>query len=239
MTEKQRQFVREVGSVVLGVVIALGIGEAADTLRWTFRVENSLASMRHELSESHAHLVERLAYADCLDQRLAEIGTTLAAARDTGLLPEVRTVGRPGVRLFGTTAFEVVKSEGTPLHMDRAEARAIATAYAMTDKFRELAEQERQTWGTLQLLEGPGGPVSDGLLTALLQAWADARANAWVMKLVAQQGEELLVAVGAPLEYSDEVPDRAAIVERSLKNHSLCKPMLGDGVLPVANPDPP
>jgi hypothetical protein len=35
-SERQKKFAREVGSVVLGVLIALGLGEIATDIRWRF-----------------------------------------------------------------------------------------------------------------------------------------------------------------------------------------------------------
>ena len=123
MTEKQRKFAREVGGVVLGVLIALGIGEIADALRWKARVQKSMSAINTELSGNRFNIVERRATQSCIDARLEAIGRLLKAARTTSMLPEVRSVGRMGARLTESAAYDAAKSQGVPLHMDATKAR--------------------------------------------------------------------------------------------------------------------
>jgi len=170
LSEKRAKFVREVGSVVLGVLLALAIGEIADAARWKLRVARSMDAMRAEIGGNRYNFAERRAYQACIDRRLKEIGAVLREARRTGVLPNLDDFGRPGMRLTENAAFEVAKSEGVPLHMDGARAREIAAIYASSDIYRSITAEEAESWGTLKLLQAAPGPVSDGLLTALLQA---------------------------------------------------------------------
>src|SRR5829696_3767884 len=119
LSEKQLKFVREVGSVVLGVLIALGIGEIAEAVRWKIRVDNSIEAVRTEMADNRWNLAERVAFQPCLERRLAAIGAVLAEARRTGALPRIEIAGTTAYRMIDTSAFEVAKSEGVPLHMDR------------------------------------------------------------------------------------------------------------------------
>jgi hypothetical protein len=226
-TEQRAKFLREVGSVVLGVLIALGIGELAEAVRWKVRVQNSMAAMRIELGGNRFNLVERLTYQDCLEKRLDALGLLLGEARKTGRLPDVRNVGRPGARPFEYAAFEVAKSEGVPLHMDRGRARELANLYENFSVYQTWTTEEVAGWRTLKLMENAAGPVSSDLLTALLQSWADASEQAEWVKVIARQGDEKLGKLGFETEYGRS-GSLAALTKRS-QMRPVCQPLLVDG----------
>jgi hypothetical protein len=228
LTEKQSKFAREVGSVVLGVLIALGIGEVAEAARWKVRISSSMAAMRAELGGNRYNLVERRAYQDCVEKRLTDIGQVLQAARRTGILPDVREVGRPGLRLNESAAFEVAKSEGILLHMRRKQARDLSGAYGGIEAYRAMADEEQSSWRPLQLLQGAPGPISDDLLTDLLQAWASASDHSFLMGLIVQQQDDLLGRLGFAVEYNAEEPDRSALT-KGARGRAICQPMIVNG----------
>src|SRR5829696_1842759 len=119
LSEKQLKFVREVGSVVLGVLIALGIGEIAEAVRWKIRVDNSIEAVRTEMAGNRWNLADRVAFHPCVERRLAALGAARAGAPRTGALPRIGIAGTTAYRMIDTTAFEVAKSDGVPVHKDR------------------------------------------------------------------------------------------------------------------------
>lgn len=234
MTEKQRKFVGEVGSVVLGVLIALAIGEIAEAVRWKIRVDNSMKAVRIEMAGNRWNLAERVAFQPCMDRRLEAIGAILADARRTGVLPRIETAGTTAYRMIDTSAFEVYQSEGVPLHMDRAEARQVALLYDMsTGLYGELAEKEQESWRTLQLLEGPGGPVGGDLVTLLLQAWINARSQGKLIGVMALQGDRKMAEYGIPAIEDDDREWNAREMRERVAKAEICGPMIADGK-PVA-----
>ena len=228
LSEKQSKFAREVGSVVLGVLIALGIGEVAEAARWKVRINSSMAAMRAELGGNRWNLAERRAYQGCVEKRLKDIGQVLRDARKTGTLPDLREVGRPGLRLNESAAFEVAKSEGILLHMNRKQARDISAVYGGMDTYRSLADEEQSSWRPLQLLQGAPGPISDDLLTDILQAWATASDQSRLMGLVVPQQDDELGRLGFAVEYVAEEPNRGALT-KSARSRKICQPMIVDG----------
>ena len=56
-SERHKKFAREVGSVVLGVLIALGLGEVATGVRWRFDAVEARSAMLtdFELYRAAAH----------------------------------------------------------------------------------------------------------------------------------------------------------------------------------------
>jgi len=215
---------------VLGVLIALGIGEIAEAVRWKIRVGNSMKAVRTEMAGNRWNLAERVAFQPCLERRLAAIGAILAEARRTGVLPRIETAGTTAYRMIDTSAFEVAQSEGVPLHMDRGEARQVALLYDMsTGLYGELAEKEQESWRTLQLLEGPGGPIGGDLVTVLLQAWINAKTQGELIGVMALQGDKKMAEFGIPAIEDDNTVWTARDFGKKVARVEICGPMIVDG----------
>ncbi|MEO5566155.1 MAG: hypothetical protein ABIR05_05805 [Luteimonas sp.] len=231
-SDKQSKFVREVGSVVLGVLIALAIGEAADTMRWKIRVTDSMEALRTELAGNRWNVVERQIYQPCLERRLTQLGEILVEARNSGILPPIDKVGQPGYRLVQSSAYVSSESEGVLSHMDHQQARTVATLYGMTSIYRDWAEREQQSWSTLGLMEGPGGQVSDELLAVMFQAWSHAKSEGKWLGVIAGQTDRLMLDFKVPAgEGAEEWNAEKMKVEAP--KYSACKPIAVAGkVLP-------
>ncbi|WP_152569560.1 MULTISPECIES: hypothetical protein [Sphingomonas] len=220
---KRRKFAREVGSVVLGVLIALLIGEVADWVRWQIRLRDGLQAMSGELSGNRFNFVERRLEQKCIESRLISIGKVLDRARQTGSLPAIGTIGFPAVRPSESTAFEVAKSEGLPLHMDRQRARDLAMLYVQMDAYNSAVSSEQNSWKTLQLLSGSERKVSDDFLIVLLQAWANASREGVVTGVLAQQGDDNFKRFGVTADFG-EFHDLAGLAKKVSERQS-CQPL--------------
>ena len=128
---------------MLGVLIALGIGEAADAVRWRVRVHQATAAMRTESAGNRFNAVERRLVARCFERRLAQIDAVLRTAWRSGSLPRADAIGRPAARPFETAAWDVAIADGTVIHMNRGDARDVALSYEILKVFARSSEDER------------------------------------------------------------------------------------------------
>ena len=157
---------------------------------------------------------ERLAYPGCLISGLGEIGKSWRPP-GTGVLPEVHNVGLKRAPVV-TTAFDVA-SRVCPPAMSRAAARSIAIS-TMVDKFGTW-EQDRRSWGTLQLWKVPAARSATacyGVLDALVDA-SNACLRSWL------RGKARKPREGEPLSNMTMSSNRAASLLP--ESNSLCKPM--------------
>ncbi|MEI9850284.1 MAG: hypothetical protein WDN24_04785 [Sphingomonas sp.] len=234
LTDARRKFVREVGSVVLGVLIALAIGELADAARWKWRVNNSLQAVAVELGGARVNLEERIALQPCMERRIAQIGAILKQARRTHSLPDVKAIGAPSSQLVVNSAFQVAQSDGVFLHMDLERARWLASIYTLvTTAYLNLTEQEHQSWRTLRLLENSPGEVDSDLLASLLQAWSDARELGGSIGGVAEQGARSLREAGIAVPERYRTGRRGADERRGA---AVCATLIVDGKPTSAGP---
>ena len=93
--ERQRKFAREVGSVVLGVLIALGLGEIATGIRWRFDAAEARSAMLTDFERDAGVMHERTLARRCIERRLGDVDRLIRQARQSGELPLVGIIGRP------------------------------------------------------------------------------------------------------------------------------------------------
>jgi hypothetical protein len=161
LSERQGKFAREVGSVVLGVLIALGIGEIADNLRWKYRARASTELIDAELARNAASFEERAMLQPCIERRIDELQGIVAGARRSGQLPDVGSIGRMPVRGIETAAWEEAVSSGTIVHMNSRQRSGLASMYPLIQTYNAQLDEERRLASRAQLLVDAEGAVSD------------------------------------------------------------------------------
>lgn len=222
--KRWRQLAREVGSIVLGVLIALSIGEVADAVRWHVRLGRSETAMRIEMAGNRFNLAERWLLRPCVNRRLDEIQSLITAAEAGAPLPVIATIGRLPARVSERAAFDVALSEGVLLHTDVGTARDIALAYDVTvDDFAQQIAAEQSAWTTLTMIERAAGPLDGDTILALRQAIAQARAAAAAIDMSIARSDKLLGGAGVPIEYGQY--RTASGLEAALRASSLCRPL--------------
>jgi hypothetical protein len=154
-----REFVGEVGIIVLGVLIALGFEQLVDQWRWHREVESTRQAIANELVEAANQGAMRIAVEDCLRDRIGELAGRLNAsngrwtADPLPLAPgaqstphwDNRSMGRVyAVPLVGWSqdAWDTAKSAGVLDHMRRDEATSYSQVYGEIAGLRDYQDQE-------------------------------------------------------------------------------------------------
>jgi len=150
----ERKFIREVGSVVLGVLIALALGEVAEAVRWQVRASNSNSAINLELSRTSGVLDERVLVQPCLDQRLALLDRIVREARASGSLPSIGEIGRPPTRPIQSAAWEDAVGSGTLLHFSADRRSGLSLNYPDIQQYSDRLREEQDLWASLRIIEG-------------------------------------------------------------------------------------
>lgn len=111
-----RAFVGEVGIIVIGVLIALGLGAIVDDFQWQAKVAEARLQLRHELGQNEALLDNRLSLQSCVDKRLDELGVILNHAITSGRLPPVGPIGGAPSYTWPHTVWESQVAADTTTH---------------------------------------------------------------------------------------------------------------------------
>lgn len=161
----RQKFVRDVGGIVLGVLIALALGEVAEAVRWQLRAAKTNAAINVELARVAGVLDERVMVQPCLEKRLRELESLLRSARATHLLPDIAEIGRPPYRPTQSAAWSDAVSSGALLHLSATRRATLSLNYPIIESYDEDLKDEQDLWASLRVLEGAHGPISDDLLT--------------------------------------------------------------------------
>lgn len=230
--ERHKKFAREVGSVVLGVLIALGLGEVATDIRWRFDAADARSAMLIDFERDAGAMHERQLARRCIERRLGDVDALIRQARQSGVLPLVGAIGRPPTRPLVTAAWDMGVSSGVLPHLSRIDASGFSVNFEVIKEMAADLKTQSALWAKLSALENAPGPVSQDFLGELMFTTAELRKGSAYVDMVAGQIVESGRAVGK-LDYwliLDRENGRAADVIAGLRSLPICAPLLVNGM---------
>lgn len=226
---------RELWNIVLGVLIALAIGELAEAARWKWRVGTSERAMQAELSDARVNFSERIAVQGCLERRWRDVDAILRNARQSGELPAISEIGRSNHRSVSSGAWQSAVGEGVLLHMRPQQREQYSNTYERVIIWHGNLRAELEGWGKLSALVHAEGPISSDLLADLTSTLYTLRSAIVLNGQMAEQLDARSTDLGVafPAAFDDPSAARAEVLERP-----ICRPLIIDGK-PFTAPDRP
>jgi hypothetical protein len=148
-----REFVGEVGIIVIGVGIALAAEQMLEAAHWRRVVQEEGQALEQEVQANHGTLLVRVLMQPCIDRRLNELAEVFRrhdAGQPLGL---VGPIGRPTIFTGSKTTLEMAIADQSLSHMALGRKQAIFDTYGSYDLFRSAADEERSGWRSLQGLD--------------------------------------------------------------------------------------
>lgn len=232
-THGWREFVGEVGIIVMGVLIALGAEQVAETLHMRRETDEAFHAVRSELALAAGVFEERVAVQPCLDRRLAQLGVLVAAARQSHRLPDVGEIGRPPVRPLQANAFASASSRGLAGKFAEADRDKIQLHHSQSASYVADVQNEQEMWATLRMLEHQPGQIDGALLADAVTTLERLRFRSFLDGLDAEQLLASIKSLRISTNYliladEGERLDRAMVLER-VRARPVCKPLLVNG----------
>jgi hypothetical protein len=151
-----REFAGEVGIIVLGVVIALALGQAVQAWQWHEDVKTARTSIQREMAFDLAFFADRLRTAKCVDRHLADAEQRIEAVATSGETPPSNAnLESPG-RLILVGDYEAQEAADNLIHFPPAELSALGVFYDQARFMSEWTEKEDTAWNELELLSKGG-----------------------------------------------------------------------------------
>jgi len=158
-----REFLKEVGIIVLGVLIALGAEQAVEWLHWRQQVELTEEALQHEVRFNLRFAYERRVDEQCQNGRIAHLRDKLLQHGSRWTSDSVPVSGRgrfydpPAMPLVYRTPDRPYETEvwdialpGTALtHMPRDRAAFYAKVYDNVSYLRAAQAREEELWPKL------------------------------------------------------------------------------------------
>jgi hypothetical protein len=226
-----KEFLTEIGVIVIGVSIALGAEQVAEGMYWREQVRIAHEALANDMAEVVGYAAEREAFSACIDQRLNRWSEMIEEASRTGRLPPQGAMHRAPRRLWNLNSWNGLVAAGIAPHMTRTELYRLSQVTFYLGVAEQADVDENAQWTRLYVMVGPGRAVETGELNDLRAALSGARADAKGLRLAAAQIARMIEATNI-LPKAREQQSTAAYV--SGPNHARClpddpAPRYGDG----------
>ena len=198
-----REFLTELGTIVLGICIALAGEQVIEELRWHNQVQEARQVIATEMAQNLAGAVLRLRTEGCIERRLDMLTDILDAASRSGTLPPVGDIGQPPPRQWRSGSWESVVAAETATHFPRQELARLADLYQLMARMEGMTQFNLQAWSELYAMIGPGRRLDPASEADLRKALSLARATS---RTYASMGMTLFLrtrALGLPFSGED------------------------------------
>lgn len=139
-----REFLGEVGIIVIGVLIALAAEQVVEELRWDRQLVETRKSLDSELADDRQLAIERIVVGECARSQLKALSAlTNGDSFPDGIAPWKIPIG---LRLWGSSAWDAAAASGVVAHMSLAERNRYAQAFELV---RGLADLHRKAFETI------------------------------------------------------------------------------------------
>jgi len=188
-----REFLGEVGIIVVGVLIALGAEQFLDDLNWHEKVRYSELQLRAELLEAAANADERMRLNSCFVGKLDDLQHRLLSQSEQNAAPPYRSRYWTIVRLWSTDAWDTARAGDVLTHMQGEKVRRYAALYRQVAVIRDNLGLEQQYIADLSILPSIDGRISEVTRDRLLAAVTRSRrAN----EMIIRDSKQVLAAAG-------------------------------------------
>ena len=141
-----RDFIKEIGSIVLGVSIALAAEQGVEWWHWQHELRETRQALKTELARAVGSFQYDAAMQDCSNRRLDELSQWLDHSQPGDRLAMVRPIGQPMGYSFLFGAWEVAKSGQAAWRMPLDEKLRFAHLYGALTRFDEIVRANNDGW---------------------------------------------------------------------------------------------
>lgn len=200
LTARSQAFVREIGGIVLGVLIALALGALATAVGWRMDAADARRALSLELGEIIGQGRERELANACIEARLDKVAAVIDAAEVTGRLPPLGEIGDPPWRTWSHGVWDSTISSDIASHMDRETLDNLSGAYEFVTILNRESAFELENWTSLYGLVGPGRATSPAEIADFRAALTRTRAAHRMMVLSAVRLRQIADAYDLPYD---------------------------------------
>jgi hypothetical protein len=189
-----REFFTEIGTIVLGILIALGLEQAVVAIRDGRSAAEADANIRAEIAQGLGTAQARLTTEPCMARRLDEIAKILAQPLGTDL-PRPLWVGRPQTWGFFDGQWQAATASGRASLLQQDKLAAYTNIYAHLRGVYGNEHDELVAWAQLRGLERLRS-LDAASLAAMTTALQQASSADWEIRLQDTSALEFAADVG-------------------------------------------
>jgi hypothetical protein len=183
-----RELAKEIGVIVVGVLIALAAEQLVEQMRWEHAVYLGRQSLHDEIAWNNGFFRDRVIMAPCLQRRIDRAEALVESAGPTGSVGRFTDVAAFAGRSIETSEWESERASGTLTHFPRTELKDLGRYYAQIEPgMRDWIAVELDAWTRLSILENGPKRLSDADIAELRVAVETARRMEYLVTLNARR----------------------------------------------------
>jgi len=209
-----REFAGEVGIIVLGVLIALGLEQVVEEIHWSNAIDQAHAEIRAETLYANTFFAFRAAAEPCVRRRLDSIGDVIeavAAHKQTG---RIGSIGPDIGNGISDSSWQAQRASQTLTHFDQQELNLLGLYYHQLDSVADAVFREDAAWSELRVIEGDPSRLGAEDIAGLRRSLQHARFENYLINIISN--EELRRARQLNLQVASPNKNRLA---------ALCAPL--------------
>ncbi len=142
-----REFIGEVGIIVLGVLIALAAEQLVETLHWKSEVNETKQSLNISLASSRVSAIERIYLNHCMNMQIKAVEKHIT----DGATTPIKVIGTP-MRPWQESPWTTASNSGVISHMSSELRTNYARAFDSVEILSKANKDEFTVWGDLTSL---------------------------------------------------------------------------------------
>jgi hypothetical protein len=222
-----RSFLQEVGIIVLGVLIALVVGEAANAVRQRVEARRSMDAIRADMIDNSSTFEIAALAAPCAQRRLNELSDELAIVRKGGRLRRIGEIGRLPISSFRSGSWDSAVANRDVLFLDRDDVGDLTDYHDVLRTYQTFRDEGDLDWARLSVLSNVPGPMDDNTLAAVSQTIAELRYRTRSIETMARVLVRIHKRLGFPIVYTpyNGEPQTRERSLRRIRETPLCRPL--------------
>ena len=196
-----REFLTEIGTIICGILIALGLEQAVEALHQNHLRTEAREAIRGELGRNLDQFRRRAEVQSCVDARLLELEALLVRTPVGKSLPHPLWVGRPQVWTVIEGRWLAATSGARTSLLPPEEQGRLSELYSLGREFEVAENVEQIAWSHLRTLETLP-ELSVSTRDRLIEALHEARYANFRIKITMAQARDHAAAMGLGVERS-------------------------------------
>ncbi|MCY7339440.1 MAG: hypothetical protein LH465_05740 [Sphingomonas bacterium] len=182
-----RQFLGEVGIIVLGVMLALGAERVASDLHDRGVAAEATADVSDELNDGLASMALRRTAEQCIDRRFRDLRAIFKAWQETGTFVTPQWVVQTPVIEIPLERYNAAAAAGRLTLLSGEDQYRMGVIVEGLSRFDRIQREERLAWGRLRALQMGPQALGPSDRTMLLEALQDASTLDYEARIDIQQ----------------------------------------------------
>lgn len=151
-----REFLTELGTIVLGIVIAIGLEQLVESWHWAGEVKTARQAIKAEMAANNENLfVFRIAIAPCVDKEIADAGRALDAMQAGSATATAGNIRSAPGALTRDSEWQSERASQVLTHFPRSELALMSRYYAQLPSFGDWNTRESDALRELSILDRP------------------------------------------------------------------------------------